>query len=100
VPALLMQLCESEPPPLDKLCPEASPELSAVVSIAMAKQPEQRYAGACDFARDLRSAAEGKLAARVLERAERIVRGRPAAVIASAAAFDETLADDDLSTGG
>jgi tRNA A-37 threonylcarbamoyl transferase component Bud32 len=63
---------ESEPPPLP---PEVS-GMEPVIRLAMAKEPDQRYASAADFARDLQAtessqgtAASGVLAARKRQRA-------------------------------
>jgi tRNA A-37 threonylcarbamoyl transferase component Bud32 len=76
VPALLRRICDEEPVPLGELC-DAPAGVSAVIAIAMAKRPLERYANAVDFARDLRAAIAGTLDAAVTERSNRIVRGKP-----------------------
>jgi serine/threonine-protein kinase len=46
VPALLSKICSAEPRPLAELAPEVDPELAAVVSRAMSKDADERYASA------------------------------------------------------
>jgi serine/threonine protein kinase/Tol biopolymer transport system component len=51
--ALLSAILRDAPPPLRALRPELPPGLDAVVGKALAKDPESRYAGALELARDL-----------------------------------------------
>jgi serine/threonine-protein kinase len=51
------------------LVPELPEAMDAVLCLALAKRPEERYARASEFSADLRAAAAGKLDARVAERA-------------------------------
>jgi tRNA A-37 threonylcarbamoyl transferase component Bud32 len=76
VPALLRRICDEEPVPIGESC-DAPAGVSAVVAIAMAKRPAERYTHAVDFARDLRAAIDGTLDAAVTERSQRIARGQP-----------------------
>jgi eukaryotic-like serine/threonine-protein kinase len=59
-PALLRQIEQQEPWPLRQLQPKTPADLETVVSKAMAKQREERYATAQEFADDLRRVLEGK----------------------------------------
>jgi len=79
VPALLRKIVDEEPPAMVELAPDMPhvAEIAAVIAIAMAKQPADRYASALDFARDLRAAIAGALDPEVLERALRIAKGPP-----------------------
>jgi hypothetical protein len=49
----IVQILRQEPPPLDEVVPGLPPQLSAVLSKALAKGPADRYASAGDFGRDL-----------------------------------------------
>lgn len=82
VPATLHKICEEEPPSLVDFRPDLGargPQLAAVIAIAMAKRPEERYATARELADDFALAARGELPASVVRRAAALHRGRPAA---------------------
>lgn len=64
-----------QPRPIRALVCDLPEQLESVLAIALAKQPEQRYAGALQFARDLRAAAAGALSTDVINRAKAL---RPA----------------------
>jgi serine/threonine-protein kinase len=78
VPALLRKICDEEPAPIGELRGDVPPAVSDVIAIAMAKQPGERYAGALDFARDLRAALGGGVDPAVAARARGVTRGTPA----------------------
>ncbi len=59
-PALLRQIEQQEPRSLRQLQPKVPADLETVVSKAMAKQREDRYATAQEFADDLRRVLDGK----------------------------------------
>ena len=59
-PALLRRIDEQEPPHLGKLDPRIPSDLATVVHKAMAKQREERYTTAQQFADDLQRVLEGK----------------------------------------
>ncbi len=97
VPALLRRICDEEPIPIEKLRKDlgaAAMPIAAVVALAMAKRPEQRYASATEIAADLRRAVAGELPAEVVERAASIERGQPSSSTAgdtSVSATDATV---------
>jgi protein kinase-like protein len=76
VPALLRMICDEEPPPIAKHRPDAPVAIADVLAIAMAKNPDERYAVATEFARDLRAAIEGTLDPSVGERARKLSNGK------------------------
>jgi tRNA A-37 threonylcarbamoyl transferase component Bud32 len=76
VPALLRRICENEPVPASELA-GVSTQIDAVLAIAMAKDPAQRYGSATELARDFARAATAELDAEVIERAAAIRRGAP-----------------------
>jgi serine/threonine-protein kinase len=81
VPAILMKICEEEPPPLSDFRPDLGPraaQLAAVIAIAMAKRPEERYATTTQLAHDFAVAAQGALPEEVMRRTTTLRRGRPA----------------------
>jgi serine/threonine protein kinase len=81
VPAILRKICDEEPPRLAEVRSDLGPhaaQLAAVVEIAMAKRPQERYPTAAELADDLARAARGALPAEVLRRAAALHRGRPA----------------------
>ncbi len=78
MPAQLRRICDEEPVPLAELRPDVPPAVAAVVAIAMAKRPEQRYARATELALDLSAAIADALPEAVLARAAAIDRGKPA----------------------
>lgn len=49
----IVQILRQDPPPLETLVPGLPPQLVTAVTRAMAKEPEDRYATAGEFARDL-----------------------------------------------
>ncbi len=61
VPAVLRKICEEEPPPIADHRADLPAGVAAVLAIAMAKQADQRYASASEFARDLGAALAGTL---------------------------------------
>ena len=89
---ILAEKLREDPPPVSGSAPGIHPDLDAIVAKAMARQPEDRYQRAAEFARELERAAarlEGAVAApyagasRRLRRAER--RGARLALAAGAA---------------
>ena len=70
-------ICDDEPAPIGSLRAEIPPAVSAVIALAMAKHPEDRYRTAPELARDLRAAIAGTLDEAVVERAHGLSRGRP-----------------------
>ncbi|SIR20100.1 MULTISPECIES: serine/threonine-protein kinase [Acidiphilium] len=56
VTAIMHKVLNTEPPPPSALSVSVAPALDAVVRRAMAKRPEDRFAGARDFAQALRDA--------------------------------------------
>jgi serine/threonine-protein kinase len=78
MPAQLRRICDEEPVPIAELRPDVPPGVVAVVAIAMAKRPEQRYPTASELAGDLSRAIGGALPDEVLARAAAVSRGRPA----------------------
>ncbi len=104
IPALLGCICDEEPPPLVKRRPDLGPNaggLQAVLRIAMAKRPQQRYESASEFAADLLLAADGTLPASVVERAARVEQAsRTASIIGdtSVSAHGDTAHDDAATT--
>ncbi|TDJ71299.1 MAG: serine/threonine protein kinase, partial [Planctomycetota bacterium] len=62
--ATVRELCENimaaRHPRLTKLVPGISRDLEAVVSVAMALEPERRYVSAADFANDMTRVIEGR----------------------------------------
>jgi serine/threonine protein kinase len=77
VPALLRAICDDEPAPIGSLRADVPPAVSAVIALAMAKHPEDRYRTAPELARDLRAALAGTLDDAVVQRAHALSRGRP-----------------------
>ena len=67
--------------------PSLPEEVDLVLTLALAKEPKDRYASAGEFARDLRAASDGNLTAAVVERARGILeqRGAHASTITTAA---------------
>jgi serine/threonine-protein kinase len=76
VPVLLWRICDEEPVPLVQRAPEAGEDVAAVVAIAMAKRPHERYDSVEAFARELTEAIDGKLSAEVRQRARALHRGK------------------------
>ena len=77
MPAVLRRICDEEPTPIGEYRADVPAAVSAVLAIAMAKKPAQRYAHASDLARDLRAALAGTLEPAVTERARMLSRGKP-----------------------
>jgi serine/threonine-protein kinase len=78
VPAQLRRICDEEPVPVDELRPDAPPGVAAVIAIALAKRPEDRYPRPGELAADLDLAIGGGDVAGIIARAARVQRGRPA----------------------
>ena len=80
VPALLRSICDEAPVPLARLRPDLgarSAAIAAVIAIAMAKRPAQRYGSVAELAADLERAIEGSLPDETLARAAAVESGRP-----------------------
>jgi len=60
---VLLRLLREPPAPLSSTAPEAPAEIAAIASLAMAREPGDRYANAMDFAADLRNYTEGRVVA-------------------------------------
>ncbi|PZG11153.1 serine/threonine protein kinase [Nonomuraea aridisoli] len=58
--ALLWAHLAEHPPPLSQLRPELPPQVDAVMTRALAKSPEQRYASCAEFVTALRDAISGQ----------------------------------------
>jgi len=100
VPALLRRICDEEPLPLSELRPDVPAAVVAVVAIAMAKDPAERYQTVAEMRGDLDAAFSGDTVPSVLKRAEQVKRGRPASrrtsvvgKLAHDATLDSPLAD-------
>lgn len=78
VPAQLRRICDEEPVPVAELRPDAPPGLAAVIAIALAKRPEERYAGPGELAADLSLVIAGGDVGAIVARAARVQRGKPA----------------------
>jgi hypothetical protein len=59
--AAVYEAVHVEPPPPTQVAPDLPRELDAVIALALAKKPQQRYATPIELARDLRAAIEGTL---------------------------------------
>lgn len=57
--SILSQVLSHDPPPLQKVVPNAPEDLARVVAKATSKLPEERYATAADFADDLEAILRG-----------------------------------------
>ncbi|MEL6905657.1 MAG: serine/threonine-protein kinase, partial [Planctomycetota bacterium] len=73
---MLHQVLRVDPPALGKVAPGVPPDLERVVSKAISKLPEERYATATDFATDLEAVLSG-----------RAVRARPSSALYLARLF-------------
>ena len=63
-PREVLRLVRAGPPaPLERLAPDAPPELVAIASKAMAREPSERYASMRELASDLRAFLEGQVVA-------------------------------------
>jgi Protein kinase domain len=60
IPATLQRVTFEEPPAPSSLLPALTPDLDAVVALALAKNPADRYADAQAFAEDLEDVAAGR----------------------------------------
>lgn len=60
LPALLRQISDAAPPPLEKVSPSPPRDLIAICEKAMEKDPEHRYATAGEMGQDLRNFLDGK----------------------------------------
>jgi len=72
------EVLNHHPLPVRDRVPELPESIDAVLSLALAKRPENRYRTAGDFARDLKAAVNGELSTRVAKRAVAIARGQAA----------------------
>jgi serine/threonine-protein kinase len=72
---ILFKLFTTDPPPLRSIRPDISPELAAVVHKALARDPNDRYSTAAEFAIGLEPFADAR-AARVLQRLKAHQPGR------------------------
>jgi eukaryotic-like serine/threonine-protein kinase len=57
---IIPKICHDPPPPLSKFNPAVSDGVCQVVNKALAKRPEQRYAGAAEWLRDLEALRKGE----------------------------------------
>jgi len=103
IPALLRRICDEEPVELTEVRPDVPADVAAVIALAMAKQPNERYDSVTELARDFRAAVTGHLPEAVRSRAAAVHRASPSsrthpsaaggtAAGDSDAAFDETAA--------
>jgi serine/threonine-protein kinase len=72
VPAVLRRICDDEPRPAAGLRADLPAAVSPVIAIAIAKDPDARYATASEFAKDLRAALEGVSDPAVADRAQHL----------------------------
>jgi serine/threonine-protein kinase len=91
IPAVLRAICDRDPFPASALRPEAGADVDAVLAIAMAKRPEQRYAGARELARDLRAAIGGVLDGDIRKRATAVPRAAGAPSVPGVVGTADTL---------
>jgi serine/threonine-protein kinase len=68
MPQILFEIVYRTPSRPSELCPELPPEVDLVLSIALAKRPEDRFAGARELGAALRAASRGELSDPVRER--------------------------------
>jgi eukaryotic-like serine/threonine-protein kinase len=82
IPATLQRVTFEQPPPPSSLVPALPADLDAVVALALAKSPADRYPDAQAFAEDLEDVAAGRpprhVAQRRVERHGTLVSKRPA----------------------
>jgi hypothetical protein len=96
IPAVLRAICDVEPAPPSARRPGLPADVDAVVALALAKRPAERYGDARELARDLRAAVAGALPDDARARAAQLTRARPADAAAGLAAedtVDATLGD-------
>jgi hypothetical protein len=81
------EVLNHNPPAARSIEPSLPEAVDLVLALALAKDPEDRYASAGELARDLRAASEGALPEGVAERAQKLLRERAtaASTITSAA---------------
>jgi hypothetical protein len=84
--AAVYEAVHVDPPPPSAVEPSLPRDVDAVIALALAKKPQQRYATPSELARDLHAAFAGTLSDRARERAAAIDRRR------SAPGFAPTLA--------
>jgi serine/threonine-protein kinase len=53
VTEIIANIMTEDAPPLSSVCPEASPELDAVLALCLAKKRDKRYESVADFAQEL-----------------------------------------------
>lgn len=76
VPEILYKVVHSMPPRPGKVAP-VSAEIDAVMMVAMAKDPEQRFDSGAELARAYEEALRGRLSPDLKERAERLAKTQP-----------------------
>jgi serine/threonine protein kinase len=94
VPALLKRICDEEPVPLTRRrrdLGDRAAAIEAVLVIAMAKEPAQRYDTSVELASEFRAAVNGEPSDEILARASNVARGQPA----SASVGDESISGTD-----
>ena len=104
IPAVLRAICTREPAPPSGLVPGLGPDVDAVLAIAMAKRPGERYGDARELASDLRLALACALPVVTRTRAARVTRSEVAPKAApgpqpAATALGDTV-DAALATAG
>ncbi len=80
IPAVLHAICSREPPRPSALVAGLPAEVDAVLAIALAKRPDDRYQDAGTLARELRAAIAGALPEATRLRAARLARLEPAPI--------------------
>jgi serine/threonine-protein kinase len=72
IPEILHAVCYDMPAPPSTIA-HLSPAVDAVIAVAIAKRPEDRFASGADLAKHLRRALDGKVAPEVEARARRLL---------------------------
>jgi len=88
--AAIYEAVHVEPVPATQVRPDLPADLDAVLALAMAKHPEDRYGTPSELVRDLRAAFAGALPDTVRVRASRVARAQ---VPKGSPALEPTLAD-------
>ena len=95
---ILFKLFTTEPPPLRSIRPDISPELAGAVHKALARDPNDRYSSAADFALGLEPFADAR-SARVIQRLKVHQPGRGSQLPTDSQAHDGVAAFSKLATG-